>query len=78
MEELSPSDQLSSVPALPTPTRLEISTNTVENWEGKIQSELMEMGGGRGHIPMILLLHVSRKRERNVPFKSAKLFPKSP
>lgn len=51
-----------------------MSTHTTVNWEGRVQAELMEVGGGRGHIPMILLFHVSRKRERNVPFECAKLF----
>lgn len=50
--------------------------NTVENWkEKKIYSELMEVGGGRDHIPMNLLLHVSKKRELSVPFTLAQTVP---
>lgn len=35
----------------------------------------MEEGGGRDHIPMNLLLHVSKEREQNVPFTFAQAVP---
>lgn len=41
----------------------------------KPHSELMEVGGERAHIPMNLLLHVSKKRELNVLFIFAQTVP---
>lgn len=49
----------------------------MKNWKEKkkIQSALMEEGGGRDYIPMSLFLHGSKGRERYVPFIFAQTVP---